>query len=265
MRPCLGLIMLVACSDPALEMALVLPDNDQDWDTSCVQTIEVYTAGANYPDQANDYVGQTLDISDNRAETYEDIRQAVRGKFDVAIPDSGLSAVEMYGWNGLSGFFNAGTFPELVFYSRVPYTGQDLIAIDLVPNLDCRTTNVTVRPIDLVKLLTTKSCAMAAVIDPDSFVSLGTMSPGLYKDYLFGWGGLHGAPLTNGVATFQASTTVGPQSCLAIYADTATLTTGQCTTTTKACATGAELEAVMIDYDLAVNSLDTGISKRCAA
>jgi hypothetical protein len=258
MRRLVGLVVIAGCGESAIEMTLRLPDDEDRWDTSCIQTIEVFTAGANYPDQSNDYIGQTLDISDNRADTYQAIRQTVRGQFDVAIPESGLSAVEMYGWNGLSGFFNAGTFPELVFYSRVPYLGQDIVTIDLVANLDCRLTNVTVRPIDLITLVSTKNCAMAAVTDPQAFVSLGTLSPGLYKPYLFGWGGVHGASVVGGVSSFQASTTVGPQTCLAVYADTPTSSTGQCVTTTKACAQGTELEAVLID-DAYANSLDAAI------
>jgi hypothetical protein len=261
MRLCFGLIVVAACGDAAIEMTLKLPDDNDRWDTSCVQTIEVYTAGLNYPDVSNDYIGQTLDISDDRAATYSDIRSAVSGRFDVAIPDSGLSAVEMYGWNGLSGFFPNGTFPDLAFYARVPYTGQDVVTIELVPNQDCKLSNITVRPIDLITLVSTKSCAMAATTDEQlGFASIGTLTPGLYQPYLFGWGGTHGANVTGGVAAFQASTMVGPESCLAVYASTLTGTTSQCISQTKACAQGNEIEAVLID-DALWTSLDPTIQE----
>jgi hypothetical protein len=261
MRPVLGLLAVAACGESAIEMTLRLPEDDDRWDTSCVQTIEVFTAGANYPDQVNDYIGQTLDISDKRAPTYEDVRARVRGQFDVAIPESGLSAVEMYGWNGLSGFFPNGTFPDLVFYSRVPYVGQDIVTIELVPNMDCKLSTVAVRPIDLVTLVSTRSCAMAAITDDQQgFASIGTLSPGLYKPYLFGWGGTNGAVVTGGVATFQASTKAGPESCLAVYSATLTGTTGQCITPSKACAQGNEIEAVLIDDAYAL-SLDSTIQE----
>jgi hypothetical protein len=260
MRLVLVCIFLAACGEEAIEMTLQVPEDSEQWDTSCVQTIEVFTAGANYPDQSNDYIGQTLDLSDDPADSYAALKQAVRGKFEVAIPDSGLSAVEMYGWNGQSGFFSPELFPELIFYSRVPYTGQDTIDIELVANLDCRLSPVIVRPIELMKLVTTKSCAMAAVTDPMGFASIGTLSPGLYKPYLFGWGGVHGAPVANGLASFNAPLMAGPQSCLAVYGFTATSSTGGCVTPTKACATGTEIEAVLVEDAYAL-SLDAGIQE----
>ncbi|MBA2538172.1 MAG: hypothetical protein H0V17_00930 [Deltaproteobacteria bacterium] len=255
-RVCVVVGLLAGCGESALTMTLEVPEDDERWDTSCVQTIEVFTTGAGYPDQANDYIGQTLDLSDSRADTYQAIKGAVRGEFDVAIPDSGLSSVEMYGWNGLSGFFNADLFPELIFYARVPYTGQDPINIELFANLDCSLSPVIVRPIDLIQLVTTKNCTTAAITDATAFTSLGTLSPGLFKPYLFGWGGIHGAAVANGLSSFQAATQVGPASCLAVYGSTMTSTTGGCVTATKACATGSEIEAVLVDDTYAANSLD---------
>lgn len=255
----LPLIVIAGCGEATIEMTLKLPDDPDRWDTSCVQTVEVYTAGLNYPDVSNDYIGQTLDISNRRAPTYQDIRNAVRGQFDVAIPESGLSAVEMYGWNGLSGFFPNGTFPDLVFYARVPYVGQDVVTIELVPNQDCKLSNISVRPIDLIRMVSTRSCAMAAVDDTEQgFASIGTLTPGLFQPYLFGWGGTHGAIVTGGIASFQASTMVGPESCLAVYSSTLTGTTSQCVSQTKACAQGNEIEAVIVD-DVYANSLDASI------
>lgn len=261
MRPVLvGVVLLAACGEKALEMTLVLPENSEAWDTSCIQTIEIYTAGGDYPENDDDYLEQTLDISDNPVETYAELKQAIRGRFDVEIPDSGLSAVEMYGWNGPSGFEDPETYPDLNFFARVPYTGQEPVEIELVANLDCRLQPVTVRPIDLLALVTTGSCAQAGVTDPEAYASLGTLSPGLYRPYLFGWGGVHGAPVTSGVAAFDAALTVGPQSCLAVYSFTDTTETGGCVTPFKACATGSEIEAVLIDDAYAL-SLDTEIQK----
>lgn len=250
---------LVACGEQAIEMTLRLPEDDAHWDTSCVQTIEVYTAGANYPQQSDDFLGQTLDLSDTPAPTYAALKQAVRGKFEVAIPDSGLSAVEMYGWNGQSGFVSPSTVPDLIFYARVPYTGQDTVSIDLVANLDCRLSPVAVRPIDLISLVTTRSCTAAAVPDADGYATLGTLSPGLYKPYLFWWGGSRGAPLTDGVARFDAPTDVGPQTCLEVTGYSATAFSSSCVTSNRACAQPGEIEAVLIDDTYARNSLDAQI------
>lgn len=257
----LGALVLAACGEKSIDMTLQVPDNAETWDTSCVQTIEVYTTGPNYPDQADDYIGQTLDISDKRAATYAELKETLRGEFDVAIPDSGLGAIEMYGWNGLSGFFNGSTFPELIFYARVPYAGEDSIDIELVANLDCKLAPVTVRPIDLISLVTTKSCATAAITDATGYASLGTLSPALYKPYLFGWPSFRGAPVTSGVSSFMSATTAGPQSCLAVYGYSDTAETGGCVTNTRACSTGGEIEAWLVDLTYAQNSFDNEIQQ----
>lgn len=254
-----ALVAVAACADPVIEMRLELPENHEQWDTGCTKTIEVYTQGANYPAISNDYIGQTFDSSDSPPATYSAVKTMVRGQFEVAIPESGLGGIEMYGWDGLSGFFSNGTFPDLAFYSYVPYTGQDVITVELVPNLDCRLRPVTVRPIDLITLVTTKNCTMAATVDPNAFSSMGTLSPGLFKDYMFGWGGQHGATVVGGVSTFQAPNMAGPEACVALYASSGTASTGGCVTGERACAGANELEAAMVDAVYAMNSIDLTI------
>ena len=210
----LSAVLLAACGEKTVEMQLKLPADQDQWDTSCTQTIEVFTEGLNYPDQSQDYIGQTLDVSEHPPATYRDVASQVRGQFDVAIPASGLQAVEMYGWDGPSGFFNEQAFPELSFFARVDWDGSsDTLVIPLTPNLDCRKTTVTVRPIELVSLVTTKNCTMAAAaIGGAPFMSVGTLTPGLFKEYLFGWGGKYGAPVTDGIASFQTPMVAGKDS-----------------------------------------------------
>jgi hypothetical protein len=251
------LLALVGCGEKALSMTIALPEDKERWDTSCLASVEVYTVGPNYP-ETDDYVGQTIEVSGPA--TYDDMQSAIRGEFDVDIPDSGLHSMEMYGWNGPPAW--DGATSELVFYSRVVYQGEDTVTIPLVPNLDCRTSPVVVRPIDLITLVTTKSCAMAAVADGQmGVVSAGTLSPGLYEPYLFGWGGAHSATVVGGVSRMNASTTVGPQTCLAWYAETATGFSGGCATGFKACASGSEYEVAIVDDQYALNSLDPTIQR----
>jgi hypothetical protein len=258
----LPLAATVGCGEKVIEMKLTLPDDHAQWDTSCIKTIEVFTEGTNYPTIADDFSGQTLDTRDSPPATYLDVEDAVRGQFDVEIPESGLGGIEMYGWDGSSGFFPDGTFPDMVFFSFVPYTGQDTIRVELVPNLDCRPRPVTIRPIDLITLITTKDCAMAAVTDPQAFASMGTLTPGLFRDYLFGWGGQHGANVVGGVATFQAPTTAGPESCVAVYSSDAIASSGGCVTGERACAMANELEVALVDNVFSDNSVDTAIEEQ---
>ena len=258
-RAWLPLVVLAGCGEKVIEMRLELPPDHAQWDTSCTKTIEVFTEGTTYPTIAEDYVGQTLDASDDPPATFEEVRDLVRGQFSVQIPESGLGGIEMYGWDGVSGFFADGTFPDLVFYSYVPYEGQDVITVELAANLDCRLRQVTVRPIDMVKLLTTKDCAMAAVADPQAFSSMGSLTPGLFRDYLFGWGGQHGANVVNGVASYSAPTMSGPDSCVAVYASSATASSGGCMHGERVCASPNEIEVALVDNVISDNSVDTAI------
>jgi hypothetical protein len=115
--------------------------------------------------------------------------------------------------------------------------------------------------VTLVTLLTTKDCAMAAVNDPQAFSSMGTLSPGLFRDYLFGWGGQHGANVVNGVATYMAPTTAGPESCVAVYAASATGSSGGCLSGERACAGVNEIEVALVDNIMSDNSVDTAIEE----
>jgi hypothetical protein len=257
-----ALVVAAGCGDKAVGLELQLPKEAASWDTSCTQTIEVYTEGTDYPAQAGDYIGQTLDVTDHEPPTYADVATAVRGRFDVKIPDDGLLGVEMYGWNGPSGFFNNSAFPELVFYARTLYHGQDPMTIALVPNMDCRTSAVTVRPVELISLVTTKSCTQAAdAVGTNPFISIGTFSPGLYKDYLFGWGGKNGAAVTNGIAAFMGSMKVGPGSCAVMFSSSDTAFGAACVNEERRCANAGEIESIMLDNTYAMNSLDTNIQQ----
>jgi hypothetical protein len=261
----LPLVATVGCGEKVIEMKLVLPEDHEQWDTSCLKTIELFTGGANYPTISTDYLGQTLDTADAPPTTYLDVEDVMRGQFLLDIPDSGLSGIELYGWDGPSGFFvdpAAGLFPDMVFYSYVPYSGQDEMRVEIVPNLDCRLRPVTVRPIDMLTLLQTKDCAMAAITDPNAGVGMGTLTPGLFRDYMFGWGGQHGSLLANGVAVFSAPLTAGPESCVAVYSGDARSSSGGCVTGERVCAGPNEIETTLVDNLMADNAADPAIEER---
>ena len=195
------------CSDPVVQMQLRISPEAEGFEVTCLTTVELYTDGGGFPGNSDDYEFSQAKL-DTAPATYNDLSNAIRGKFDVAIPTSGLSAIEMYGWAGDSGFNNPAIPPDLLFYGVEPYIGQDTMQLTVVPNVSCKKQQMKVRPIDILKLTTSLAadtagkCAAAAVADtaPNAGVSFGTLSApdADTTDY---WGGLSGATLSAGAAT----------------------------------------------------------------
>src|SRR5690348_11323150 len=98
MKSVVTLALLAACSDPVIEMQLVLPENADNFDTTCINAVEVRVTGANYLQDGDDYQRSCIDIKSSAG--YAAIRNAIRGRFEVLIPDTGISGVEIYGWSG---------------------------------------------------------------------------------------------------------------------------------------------------------------------
>src|SRR4051812_314351 len=92
------LLVVSACADPVVEMQLVLPK--QSMDTSCVTAVEVHANGATYPQVKEDRVISCIDIKP--AATYAGVQTAIRGKFELGVPDTGLAGLEIFGWSGVA-------------------------------------------------------------------------------------------------------------------------------------------------------------------
>ena len=253
-----------ACAEPVIELSLTLPAMTAGggFNTSCVTAIDMVTIGENYPATQNDYVKSCIDITSSPA-TFDDVKRAMRGKFDVTIPPSGLSGVELFGRRGSCKVSDDGLPPgDLVFYAGSRYVGGDSISLPMIAGASCDQVPVTLRPVDIVKLTTGTTrgdCAAAKAIDgAEAGATLGTLTSTIGNGIEF-YSGFAGAPLAGGVAAISmGSTTVGPKACLGVYSGDATAGSLSCVTpgAPTACATGNELETAILDVDLAFNSLD---------
>lgn len=205
-----------ACASPTVALNITPPANAADFDTSCVTTFEIYADGGNYPADANDFTSIEVHLA-QPAPTYADVLAAVRGKFNIPIPSTGLSGIEVYGWNGDSGFDGGNVAPELAFFALAKYDGSsDTFTVPLVPNQSCAKQAVKVRALDVVKLLSTTPHSCATAAEPTGGFTLGTLTPAFYKDEAFFWGGAaSGTTGSDGAATITAATEIGPQSCFA--------------------------------------------------
>ncbi len=217
MRRLLVLALVAGCADPVVDMQLLLPQDAQSYDTSCITAVEVRLTGATYLQDSKDVQRACLEIENGTS--YSAIRDAIRGRFEVAIPESGLSGVEIYGWSGPSAcaveqdaFFS----PDLLFYGRGEYIGQDRIDIPVTHNLGCARSQLKVRMIDMFALAAGASCAEAGAMQAPAGVGAGTLAPRLFEKGARFFGNLAGAESIGNLATFVAPTQTGSRSCLAL-------------------------------------------------
>jgi hypothetical protein len=198
-------------------MQLVLPKNADTFDTSCISAVEVRVTGSNFLQDDKDFRRSCVELAGGAS--YTAIRDAIRGKFEVAIPDSGMTGIEIYGWSGPtacnydgSGFVS----PDLLFFGRGDYIGQDLVEIPITPNLGCARNQVNVRMVDMFAVVGGATCQVASTPVGNAGVGIGTLVPRMYGEGSRFFGNLTGAPLMNNVATFMGQTQTGPKSCLAL-------------------------------------------------
>lgn len=154
-----------ACTDDAIQMHLVVPSSTAAFDLSCVTAVDLLPIA----------VGDTkpLDIGEREAATMveapcidittpltslADVESALHG-LTSPLPTQGLAAVEIRGRAGSCKENPA--YHEAVFYGGAAYTaGSGQLDIPIAHNISCdAATSYNVRPIDLIALTQSKTCA----------------------------------------------------------------------------------------------------------
>jgi hypothetical protein len=268
MRSVAVLLVFAACADPVVEMQLVLPKNADNFDTSCINAVEVRVTGANFLNDPDDYERSCIPIEGGTS--YAAIREAIRGKFEVLIPDSGISGIEIYGWSGPTACEIAAEddpfeSPNLLFAGRGDYIGQDRVDIPVVPNLSCARSQLTVKQTDMFALIGGKTCAQAGAADVigASGIGIGTLMTRLYGKGARYYGNLDGGEVIGGAAvSFTGPTVTGPRACLAM--DIGDFNLGGSTSCVvggaSVCAGPGEVEVASIPYALlGTDNLDTSL------
>jgi hypothetical protein len=258
-------LVVAGCADPVVQLSLRVSSEAAGFDISCVTTVEVYVDGRSYPSDSNDTSGRTVKI-DSAPTSWDDLHSKLRTAFELPMPSDGLKAVEIWGWAGDSGFSMPALPPDMLFNGSANYIGQDVVEIDVVPNVSCARQQVTVRPIDIMKLTqsaqttTTGKCTDAAIADAamNAGLSIGTLSNRPLTNATDYWGGFDGGTLTSGATTAMGRTMVGSSSCLAFNAGMATTYSIACSSESKGvCGAANEIEAAAIDQNVAFNSLQS--------
>jgi hypothetical protein len=217
MRKLLALAVLAGCTDPVVEMEIVMP-SQQTFDTSCINAVEIRVAGSDFLQDSDDHEEQCVELQGGAS--YAAIRDAMRGKFDIDITDTGISGIEIFGWSGptacqISLAHDPYVSPDLLFYGHGGYIGQDRVEVPIAPNLNCARTNVNVRMYDMFALIGGATCDAAGTAVGEASVGNGTLVPRQVGKGSMWFGNLTGAVSTNNVATFAALTQAGSKSCLA--------------------------------------------------
>ena len=256
------LLFAGACTDPVVDMQLVAPNNAAQLDTSCVSAVEVHVDGPNYPSDKGDVHTSCIPLGAS-APTYDKLLDQIRGKFQLSIPDGGLSTVEVYGWAGSCDRMDGDpTTPDLIFFASQNYVGDELMELKMVPNLDCRQSTVNIHLVDLMTLVSgtnpsDANCTAAQAPDaPNTGADTITMMPKLVGKGMEFYGGRTGADSHNSIATFTGLTQIGPKSCLAWEGNSTTAAARGCASpTASVCAGTGEIEAPIINFDVGAASL----------
>jgi hypothetical protein len=250
------LISLAACAEPAIEMRLELPPADKldRFNVSCVGAVEVFVRGADRgtPDGPS---GPGRDPDDEYAclpvegvDSYAAVRRAIAGRFDVAIPDSGLAGVDV---RGSTGSCNKETAPgDTIFYATAAYDGGDELVLPMSPNLSCNVKRTeVVRPVDLLALTRTRMCPPSPT-DNAGGVDSATIHPFELRDSYLDFNNDF-AGLVGGVATVPLYLSTDDPGCVAIaYGDlTGTMTAANCARRGNGvCSAPGQIELPIISY-----------------
>ncbi len=211
-------VAAMACGEATIALTLA-PSTDLvagTFDTSCVSAVALQLDGETYDTNPTDAERECLDLTPaERAMTFPALRAAIAGRFKLALPESGLSAVELHGLRGtcnLEGPLQA----DLVFYGASRYVDEDVVRLPVDANLSCARGSTTVRLLDVKKLRAPADCATAALASAQR-VALSTIRPlpfTLNNTGVDWWGGLDQGEVVDGVATFDAATGISTSSCL---------------------------------------------------
>jgi hypothetical protein len=246
---------LAACGDSAIDVRLRLPTGDgAGVDLSCVAAVRVYAwSNDELADPPN-----TCIVLDEPVATFDELRDAVRGRFELELPAAGLGGIDV------AGMTTADCFGDAIFYGGAEFDGGDM-TIPLRPQFDCtERTTLVVRPVDYATLATTGACTTAATrLDRGSIHP--TMLDAPLPAMVYELAGVAANVSAAGTATFaDAMVAFDGDACTAIgdplTGSISCLRPGS----PGVCSTAGQTELATIDFDFADLSLDPTAGQRYA-
>jgi hypothetical protein len=251
--------LLVSCTDPAIEMSLAFSEPQTTFDLSCVTTVSVTAIGNDRGDietgKPPDYNEKCIDVGG--LSNFADVRRAMRDRFDISLPDSGLAAIHLRGSVGACD--ESSRYHEAVFYGGAP-ASSDSITIPVAANLSCNVrTSLSIKPIDLLALVRTRQCNSVA----GGRAFGGNIRPLLlgptFPRTTFEIGTSSSSVWTNGVSVVASfSRATSPTTCVSVGYDNTAISGGRCAETPgpSLCAGPGEIEVPVLPADYLGQSID---------
>jgi hypothetical protein len=168
MRSAVLALALAACTDGAIDMHLEFPQSTSAFDLSCVSAVDVLPIPVGDAKMLDIGYRESTDMTRvpcvdlGSPKSFADVEAQLQGQIDIPLPPEGLAGVELRGRRGSCKEVPA--YYEAVFYGgamRDP--SSNTLNIPVRHNISCdQTTTYTVKPVDMVALVTTKACAAMA-------------------------------------------------------------------------------------------------------
>jgi hypothetical protein len=262
MRLVFALLATAACTEPAVEMKLVMPADSADFDMSCVTAVDLVPIAVG--DVKSLSVGAREDASmealpcvdlPHAPTSFVDVENMIRGRFDVALPSAGLGAVEIRGREGSCDENPA--YRDAIFYGGATYTaGQDTLAIPVAHNLSCdAAADYTVHPVNMADLFATGQCADVA---DGASIYAGNVRPSLIEDRepIFFEDGNSFHSIKDGIGTINSYKSSWAGTCPAAqyFSDIAFAVSCINPTAPTACAGPGQLELPFVPDEFALNT-----------
>jgi hypothetical protein len=251
-----ALLLLAACTDPAIDMTMSFPATNTSFDLSCVGAVDVLPIAVGdtksldigYRESSTMDAAPCIDLA-TPPTSFADVEAQIRGKLDLPLPPGGLAAVEVRGRAGSCNEMPA--YHEAVFYGAAQYNpGDDSLVIPISHNISCnQAASYTVRPVDLVQLVKTKTCApidsqTGQVFDADYRPThlAGSFPPVVFE------AGPEFKPLASGIATLDTYSGSYAGTCPTVAWEDITDSAASCINpgAATACANPGEVELPLI-------------------
>lgn len=264
MRVAFAAVLVAGCGSSSVDMSLLLPTDQADYDLTCVTAVDVVALGATDKMPIEFSSGPCIAISSS-VDKFSKLANAMANKIDVPLPPAGLAAVALRGRRGTCDE-NPAQY-EAVFYGGASYKkGDTELKVPLARSISCNAAmQFTVKPVKMIDLFTSAPPhACVDYVDASSTLFSGDIRPTLVPTQpVVLERGSSSAPMSAATAMVDSYNAAYKGTCAALGLDNSTLTGLSCINGGGATACGAgALELALVPKAYADAALDAEMTKK---